>query len=161
MSRTIETHSPEQTARFGAALGRVLSRGDVVGLRGDLGAGKTHLVRGMAAGLDLDPDVIYSPTFTLVAEHDGRRGRLNHIDLFRLASSEARGDEEEIGLADYLAPEGITVVEWCERLGGKSAWTLEIDIEVGAGDERRLTLRGEGERAAAILRALEHDSSWR
>lgn len=159
MRRTIETASPEETVGVGAALGRSLRGGDVIGLGGDLGAGKTQLVRGIAAGLDLSPDVIYSPTFTLVAEHEGRV-RLNHIDLFRLGDHEARSDEEEIGLGEYLAPAGVTVIEWHRRLAGPPfRWTLEIEIEVHEGERRALVLTGEGRRAEEILRALEQ--AWR
>ena len=79
----IDSRDAEQTVRLGAALGALLRAGDVIGISGDLGAGKTQLVRGLARGLDIDPELIYSPSFTLVAEHEGRL-RLNHIDLFRL-----------------------------------------------------------------------------
>ena len=96
MRRAIETASPEETSRLGTALGRALRGGEVIGLSGDLGAGKTQLVRGLAAGLDLPPDVIYSPSFTLVAEHEGRL-RLNHIDLFRLGEPVEERDEERSG----------------------------------------------------------------
>lgn len=161
MRLSVETFSPEETARFGNALGRELRGGEVVGIGGDLGAGKTQLVRGIAAGLDIDPDVIYSPTFTLVAEHEGRL-RLNHIDLYRLGEREARTDEEEIGLEDYLAPAGVTVLEWHKKLSGpRSMKTLEIEIEVQEGDRRTLVLYGENERAEAILGALGCGSTWR
>src|SRR5260221_13383063 len=115
MLQTVETRSPEETFRFGAALGRLLRGGEVIGLSGDLGAGKTQLVRGLAQGLDIASDLIYSPSFTLVAEHEGRL-RLNHIDLFRLGEHVERQDEDEIVLGDYLSPSGVTAVEWYEKL---------------------------------------------
>src|SRR5438105_3506065 len=111
MRLEIETADPEETARLGEAIGRLLRAGDVVGISGDLGAGKTQLVRGVGRGLDIDPALIYSPSFTLVAEHEGRL-RLNHIDLFRLGEPVSASDEEEIGLAEYLTTSGITAVEW-------------------------------------------------
>jgi len=152
MRRTFETSSPDETFRLGAALGRALAGGEVIGLAGDLGAGKTQLVRGLAEGLDLAPDVIYSPSFTLVAEHEGRL-RLNHIDLFRLGEQVEEHDEEEIGLADYLNPSGVTAVEWHEKLASRP-WTLVVAIEVGEGDRRVIHLDAESERGREILRAL-------
>src|SRR5215475_10900990 len=113
----VESGSAADTQRIGEILGLHVQAGDVVGLSGDLGAGKTQLVRGLAEGLDLPPDVIYSPSFTLVAEHEGRI-RLNHIDLFRLGEPVEERDEEEIGLGDYLSPGGVTAIEWHEKLAG-------------------------------------------
>jgi tRNA threonylcarbamoyladenosine biosynthesis protein TsaE len=155
MRRTIETASPEETTRLGAALGRALRGGEVIGLSGDLGAGKTQLVRGLAEGLDLPPDVIYSPSFTLVAEHEGRL-RLNHIDLFRLGEPVEERDEEEIGLGDYLSPSGVTAIEWHEKLsdGGRRALTLEIAIATGEGDRRTIELVAADERGREILTHL-------
>ena len=154
MRRTIESASPAETHRVGAALGRLLRGGDVIGLSGDLGAGKTQLVRGLAEGLDLPADVIYSPSFTLVAEHEGRV-RLNHIDLFRLGEPVEERDEEEIGLGDYLSPSGVTAVEWHEKLAGAARrLTLEIAITVGDGDRRTIVLAAENERGREILTGL-------
>jgi tRNA threonylcarbamoyladenosine biosynthesis protein TsaE len=150
----VQTRSAEDTLALGREIGRRLRAGDVIGLGGDLGAGKTCLVRGIAAGLDLDPDVIYSPSFTLVAEHAGKIA-LIHIDLFRLAEPVSAEDEREIGLPAYLDPVGVAVVEWHRRLGGKKdRWTLEIDIDVGEGDERTVRLMAAGERGREALRAV-------
>ncbi|MBI2962369.1 MAG: tRNA (adenosine(37)-N6)-threonylcarbamoyltransferase complex ATPase subunit type 1 TsaE [Deltaproteobacteria bacterium] len=160
MRLEIESRSPEQTFRLGCALGRLLTGGEVLGLSGELGAGKTQLVRGLAQGLDIDPDVIYSPSFTLVAEHDGRL-RLNHIDLFRLGERVEQSDEEEIGLTEYLVPAGVTVIEWYRKLDKPpAAWSLEIDLAVHEGERRTITLEGRGERAARMLDALARDSTW-
>ncbi len=154
MRLEVESRSAADTLRIGEALGRLLEEGDVLGLSGDLGAGKTELVRGLARGLDIDPDVIYSPSFTLVAEHEGRL-RLHHIDLFRLGEPVSLQEEEEIGLSDYLSPSGVTAVEWHRKLPARvGAWTLEIEIAVGDGDRRSLRLEGEGARAVAILEGL-------
>jgi tRNA threonylcarbamoyladenosine biosynthesis protein TsaE len=155
----VESRSAADTQRIGEILGRHFQEGDVVGLSGDLGAGKTELVRGLARGLDIDPDVIYSPSFTLVAEHEGRL-RLNHIDLFRLGEPVSSQEEEEIGLTDYLSPVGVTAVEWHRKLRSiPVAWTLELDLAIGVGDHRTLILEGRGERAKAILGVLE--GTWR
>jgi tRNA threonylcarbamoyladenosine biosynthesis protein TsaE len=154
MRLEVESRSAADTLRIGEALGRLLEEGDVLGLSGDLGAGKTELVRGLARGLDIDPDVIYSPSFTLVAEHEGRL-RLHHIDLFRLGEPVSLQEEEEIGLTDYLSPSGVTAVEWHRKLPARAgAWTLEVEIAVGDGDRRSLRLEGEGPRAVAILEGL-------
>lgn len=154
MRRAIETSSAEETLRLGTALGRLLRGGEVIGLAGELGAGKTQLVRGLARGLDLPPDVIYSPSFTLVAEHEGRM-RLNHLDLFRLGEHVEPTDEEEIGLSDYLAPSGVTAIEWHEKLRRPAAaWTLLIEMAIDEGDRRTVRLAAEGERGREILRAL-------
>jgi tRNA threonylcarbamoyladenosine biosynthesis protein TsaE len=152
----IDSDSPRATLRFGATLGRCLRGGEVIGLSGDLGAGKTELVRGLARGLDIDPAVIYSPTFTLVAEHEGRI-RLNHIDLFRLGTSVSPSDAEEIGLEDYLAPSGVTAIEWCGKLDSE-AWTLEIDIELGEGEARKILVRARTPRGREIADELRR--SW-
>lgn len=156
----IDSRSPQQTLRLGRALGRLLEGGEVLGIAGELGAGKTQFVRGMAQGLDIDPDVIYSPSFTLVAEHEGRL-RLNHIDLFRLGERVKPSDEEEIGLTEYLDPAGVTAIEWYRKLDQPAAgWSLEIDIAVLDGDRRTISFEGRGEPAQRILAALERDSSW-
>jgi len=153
----IESHSAAETLRIGMALGRLLRGGEVVGIAGDLGSGKTQLVRGLARGLDLDPDVIYSPSFTLVAEHEGRL-HLNHIDLFRLGEHVERTEEQEIGLEEYLAPNGVTAIEWYRKLDRpREAWTLEIDIEAAEGDRRTIRLEGQDGRGKEILEALAKD----
>src|SRR5262249_45366868 len=109
--------------------------------------------------LDIDPDVIYSPSFTLVAEHEGRL-RLNHIDLFRLGEPVSSREEEEIGLTEYLFPVGVTAVEWHRKLGSLSrAWTLQANFVIGSGDRRTVVFEGHGPRAEAMLGALE--TTWR
>jgi len=154
MTLDFESDSPDETLRLGQSLGRLLRGGEVLGIEGDLGAGKTQLVRGLASGLDIDPDVVYSPSFTLVAEHDGRL-RLNHIDLFRLGDRVEPDDEEEIGLGDYLDPAGVTAIEWCRKLGErKGIWSLEIEIEIGEGNHRSIRLSGRSGRGTEILEEL-------
>jgi len=159
MRLEIETADPDETARLGEAIGRLARAGDVVGISGDLGAGKTQLVRGLARGLDIDPALIYSPSFTLVAEHEGRL-RLNHIDLFRLDEPVAASDEEEIGLAEYLTTSGITAVEWHRKLDRPaSTWALEIDIEVGEGSRRTIRLSPASPRGQELVGELRR--RWR
>src|SRR5678816_240785 len=106
------SHSPEETVAIGEEWGRAAQRGWVIGLSGDLGAGKTQLVKGIARGLGSAARV-HSPTFTLLNEYDDGRLPLFHLDLYRLDS---RADVITAGLEDYLIrPGGVTVVEWIER----------------------------------------------
>ena len=105
------SHSPEETAALGEAWGRDARPGWVIGLSGDLGAGKTQLVKGLARGLGATARV-HSPTFALVNEYGGGRLPLSHLDLYRLET------QEQIlgaGLEEYLRPAGVTVIEWVER----------------------------------------------
>ena len=109
---TFISHSPEETEALGLEWGRQAKAGWLIGLSGDLGAGKTQLVHGLAGGLNATARVT-SPTFTLVHEYTGGRLPLFHLDLYRLATRE---QIVAAGLEDYLTrPRGIAVVEWIER----------------------------------------------
>lgn len=143
------SRSAEATRRLGARLGARAGAGDVIALVGPLGAGKTELARGIARGLDVE-EPISSPTFVLVAEHPGRVPFF-HVDCYRLAGAE---DALAAGILDERADEGVTVIEWAERLGvALPAGRLEVVIE-GAGDEpRRLELRATDARHARLLAA--------
>jgi tRNA threonylcarbamoyladenosine biosynthesis protein TsaE len=151
---TIETRAPGETTALGERLGRGMRAGDVVLLRGDLGAGKTHLARGIAAGLSI-PGPIPSPTFTLVYEYDGmnaagERVPLAHIDLYRLGAS---GDLDSIGLDDYLGGVWAAVIEWPERAVNENyVPPAYLDIALAYVDERtrRLTVTGHGAAARLI-----------
>lgn len=112
---TILSSSPEATAALGERWGREAQGGLVIGLTGDLGAGKTQLVKGLARGLGVVMRV-HSPTFTLVNEYSGGRLPLFHLDLYRL---ETRAQIIGAGLEDYFyEPRGVAVVEWAERWFG-------------------------------------------
>ncbi len=108
---TITSHSPADTFAHGSALATTLRAGDVVALDGDLGAGKTHFVKGIAAGLGCECDVT-SPTFTLVHEYTGGRLPLFHFDFYRLESED---EVLRIGLDDYLGAGGVLVIEWAGK----------------------------------------------
>jgi tRNA threonylcarbamoyladenosine biosynthesis protein TsaE len=112
---TFISHSPAETEAFGERLGRAAERGRVIALSGELGAGKTRLVKGIARGLGITARV-HSPTFTLVNEYGGGRLRLFHLDLYRL---ETPGQIRTAGLEDFLSPEGVAVIEWAERWFGE------------------------------------------
>lgn len=117
---TIPVATAEEMRRLGGTIGAQLRPGDVLLLHGDLGAGKTTLAQGVAAALGV-PEAMQSPTFTLVAEHQGRMPdgtpvRLNHLDLYRLTSPE---ELESFGYEQYLDPaDEITLIEWPERAAG-------------------------------------------
>jgi tRNA threonylcarbamoyladenosine biosynthesis protein TsaE len=112
---TFISHSPAETESLGERWGREAQSGLVIGLSGDLGVGKTQLVKGIARGLGIAARV-HSPTFTLVNEYGGGRLRLFHLDLYRL---ETRGQMVSAGLEEFLQPDGVTVIEWAERWFGK------------------------------------------
>jgi len=109
---TFTSHSPQETEALGEQLARAATAGLVFGLSGDLGAGKTSLVRGLARGLGITTRV-HSPTFTLVNEYPGGRLKLFHLDLYRL---ETPDQLRSAGIEEFLSPDGVTVIEWAERL---------------------------------------------
>ena len=113
---TLISHSPEETEALGEAWGREAESGLVIGLCGDLGAGKTQLVKGVARGLGITARV-HSPTFALLNVYSGGRLILNHLDLYRL---ENREQIMAAGLEEYFHPIGMTVVEWAERWFGEA-----------------------------------------
>lgn len=129
--------SPDETARAARVLAATLAAGAVVLVSGDLGAGKTVFVRGLAEGLGLDADVVSSPTFTLVHEHRGGRLPLLHLDLYRLGQA----DLDQIGLDPDVAARGVVVVEWPERLRHPVAGAIRVHIADRGGDVREITVR--------------------
>lgn len=131
---THSSNSEADTRAIAAALAPSLSPGSVVLLSGDLGAGKTAFVRGLAAGLGIDPDEVTSPTFTLVHEYRGGRLPLIHVDLYRLD----RAELDEIGLDPDLAVVGVTAVEWSERLSRPITGAVTVHIADRGGDSREI-----------------------
>jgi len=133
---TAVTHSQSETADIGRKLAASLDSGSVVLLVGDLGAGKTAFVRGLAEGLGVAPEDVSSPTFTLMQEYRGGRVPLIHVDLYRL--DEAR-EIDELGLEE-LGEGSVLAIEWAEKLPRSIADAIEVRIEHRDGDERRLTI---------------------
>lgn len=133
---TEKTRSEQQTAALGRDLARTLQPGVVVLLSGDLGSGKTAFVRGMAEGLGIDPNLVSSPTFTLVQEYRGGRVPLNHVDLYRLRSIEV----DDLGLDEMTLGEGVTAIEWPDRLPSAFPDAVHVSIDYGEGDERTITI---------------------
>jgi tRNA threonylcarbamoyladenosine biosynthesis protein TsaE len=130
----ILTKSPEETQKIGFEIGRSLTVPGIVLLRGDLGTGKTTLTRGIAQGLGMDdPNLVSSPSFTLINIYQGICP-IYHVDLYRLQGGR---DLYSIGLDDFLGKEGVTIVEWSERLTSSFPKAMEIEIE-DAGDDKRV-----------------------
>src|SRR5262245_35313645 len=128
------TTSEEETLARASQLARELKTGAIVLLSGDLGAGKTTFVRGLAAGLGIDPDEVTSPTFTLVHEYKGGRLPLVHVDLYRLD----RADIDEIGIDQDVADAGITAIEWADRLSRELPNAIRIVIADRGNDTREI-----------------------
>jgi tRNA threonylcarbamoyladenosine biosynthesis protein TsaE len=140
---TLTTRSPAETEMLGERWGREARRGWVVGLSGDLGAGKTQLVKGLARGLGSAARV-HSPTFTLVNEYGGGRLRLFHLDLYRL---ETPGQVISAGLEEYLQPDGVTVIEWAERMSHdeyRMTNLRRVRFEILGETERRIIYEDSG-----------------
>lgn len=148
----LKTISPHETERVGALLGALLVPGDVICLYGDLGAGKTCFARGVARGLGVE-EVVTSPTFTLINEYKGRLP-IYHMDSYRL---EGINDVEDIGYEEYFYGEGVTLLEWPERIKEiLPSERLNVYITPDEAEEncRNITLKGLGERYDYLVREL-------
>jgi tRNA threonylcarbamoyladenosine biosynthesis protein TsaE len=133
---TLTTRSELDTAAAARELASTLHPGDIVLLSGDLGAGKTAFVRGLAAGLGIDPREVSSPTFTLIQEYRGGRVPLLHVDLYRLSAAEA----EDLGLDELTAGDVVTAIEWPERWPGLPAASVSVTIASTNETERVITM---------------------
>jgi len=146
----LESRGPGETRRLGARLGRLLRPGDTVLLSGDLGAGKTVFVQGIARGMGFDGSVS-SKSFVLMGEYRGRDCKLYHADLYRLETPE---QAEELAVDEYCA-DGVLVAEWPERAPHVfPIERLHVRFEVTAERGRRLVVEAEGERPRALLERL-------
>lgn len=133
--KTIVSRSPEETERIGSEIAGGISVPGVILLRGDLGSGKTTLTRGIARGLGLkDAAAVNSPSFTLVNIYQGDCP-IYHVDLYRLQNDR---DLYSIGIDDFLGRDGVTIVEWSERLSCKLRQAVRVEIEDAGGDRRIL-----------------------
>jgi tRNA threonylcarbamoyladenosine biosynthesis protein TsaE len=145
------SHSPEATRDLAARLGRRLAPGDVVALNGELGSGKTEFVHGLAQGLGVPPQVVASPSFSLVHEYPGRVP-LVHIDLYRLEDLPASLLPD---LEEYLAGPQVVAVEWARRLAPLLPGDfLEVDLEIIGENDRQITFSGYGPRSWGLVRRL-------
>jgi tRNA threonylcarbamoyladenosine biosynthesis protein TsaE len=136
-AKIVKTNSPEETHALGVRLGRSLKPPAVILLYGGLGSGKTTLTRGLAEGLGVpDPDSVHSPSFTIVNVYHGRCP-VYHVDLYRLGGER---DLASVGLDEFLESDGVTIVEWGERLSSRVRVSLEIEISDDGGDRRVLCI---------------------
>jgi len=149
---TYQSGSPEETINLGRSLGRTLEGGETIALVGQLGAGKTQLVKGIAMGNGLDdPRQVTSPTFVLVKEYPGRV-RLYHLDFYRL-----HGDDEvmALGFDEMTSAGSAAVIEWADRAPGVMPQeTLWVMMSVIGPSDRSITFRPKGDKAVRALRDL-------
>jgi tRNA threonylcarbamoyladenosine biosynthesis protein TsaE len=131
MRRQVVSNSERETAELGRELGNRMRPGAIVLLSGDLGAGKTAFVRGLASGLGIDEGEVSSPTFTLVQEYHGRLP-LYHVDLYRIGG----GEVDDLGL-DELGESGVTAIEWSEKMSRDVPGAIRVQLD-DLGDDRRL-----------------------
>ena len=128
------THSEEATAAIARALAATLRAGDVLLLSGNLGAGKTAFVRGLAEGLGIEPGEVSSPTFTLVHEYRGGRLNLYHVDLYRLD----RAATDDLGLEEMGVADGVLAIEWPDRLTHPLPGATVVSIAIIDESTRRI-----------------------
>ena len=130
------TRSEQETAAVAKALAEDLRAGDILLLSGNLGAGKTAFVRGLAEGLDIDPGEVSSPTFTLVHEYRGGRLALYHVDLYRLD----RAATDDLGLDELGVDNGVLAIEWPDRLTHALEGARPVRIEIVDDTTRRISI---------------------
>ena len=156
MAYELFVNSAEETKAFAARLARLATSGTVIGLEGDLGAGKTCFVKGLAAGLGIDENEVYSPSFTLIAEHYKGKLPLYHIDLYRLEDREIEG----LGIEEYLFGQGITVIEWFQFLPvGVVTEYLFVSLAITGEETRALTVTAFGGWYEQMLQQLLTEQS--
>src|SRR5262245_31310813 len=144
------TTSEEQTRALGRELAGALRGGERIGLSGELGAGKTCLVRGIAEGLGIPPEQVRSPSFPILLPYEGGRLPLFHIDLFRMPA----GDIDSLSLREYIYGFGVCAIEWYERLDEPLQDYLAISIDFLDGDRRRIELAVHGQGYDAAIEAV-------
>jgi tRNA threonylcarbamoyladenosine biosynthesis protein TsaE len=154
-TRTIVSKSARQTMSWGRRLGKLVQGGEIIGLVGELGTGKTCFVRGFAEGVEVAKDAwVRSPTFTLINEYNGRLP-IYHIDLYRVAAAE---QQEGLNLREYLYGDGVSLIEWFEFLpAGEAEEYLEVSLAHLGGGKRELKFSALGERYEKLLKELRVD----
>lgn len=155
-SSSVVSRSAAQTRNWGKKLGRLLTGGEIIGLTGELGSGKTCFVRGMAEGLEVGKEAwIRSPTFTLINEYHGRMP-LYHIDLYRV---ENRRELEELNLLEYFFADGVCAIEWFEHIPAREIEEyLHVGFAHANGSRRKLTFMAHGERYELLVKQLAREA---
>ena len=150
---TIVSKSARQTMSLGRKLGKLVQGGEIVGLIGELGTGKTCFVRGFAAGIGVAKEAwVRSPTFTLINEYSGWLP-VYHIDLYRVSEG---GQQEGLNLREYLYGDGVTLVEWFDYLGaGEVEEYLQISLAHLGGSKRQFMFVARGQRYEKLLEQLK------
>ena len=158
-SWSVISQSARQTMNWGRKLGKLVQGGEIIGLVGELGAGKTCLVRGFAEGIGVDNGAwVRSPTFTLINEYDGRLP-VYHIDLYRVNNAE---EIETLNLREYLYSSGVSLIEWFDYLPGNEVNEfLEIRLAHAGPKARELTFLAQGERYEKLIENLQARSKAR
>jgi tRNA threonylcarbamoyladenosine biosynthesis protein TsaE len=149
----LQTKSTSGTIRIGKSIGSLLLPGDVVALVGELGTGKTQFIKGLAVGVGIGkPTYISSPSFTLINEYKGKIP-FYHIDLFRLR---AEKEAEDLGLEEYFQSEGITAIEWADRIPSLlPREMLWIQISYTGEKSRSLEIIGKGKRYLNLVDQIQ------
>lgn len=153
----IVSGSINNTLSIGKAIARNSRPGDIICLFGELGTGKTVLTKGIALGLGIDKKKVISPSFVLIRQHNQGRHPLYHFDLYRLRTA-----QEILGLGyeEYLYGEGLSVIEWADRLGELMPEEfLRVDMELLAGAKRLLKFAAFGRRYKQLLKDMDEDIS--
>ena len=136
-AEVLTTVGEEETVAAGERVARTLHSGAVLLLYGQLGAGKTAFVRGLALGLGALADDVSSPTFTIIQEYAGQTATLYHVDLYRLDSAEV----DDLGLEELAGGEGVVAIEWADRWRGRPDDAIEVTIEDRGEDRREIVIR--------------------
>jgi tRNA threonylcarbamoyladenosine biosynthesis protein TsaE len=147
------TRSEDETRALARRLAGVLRGGERLALSGELGAGKTAFVRGLAEGLGIAAEDVRSPSFPILIPHEGGRLPLYHIDLFRLPA----GDIDSLALREYIYGSGVCAIEWPERLDEPLGDHLAIDIDFEPDGSRRLVAQAHGPGYKALLEVFERN----
>jgi tRNA threonylcarbamoyladenosine biosynthesis protein TsaE len=150
---TVDLTSETETQQLGRALGAAAQPGLVVGLVGNLGAGKTRFVQAAAEGLDIPREAVNSPTFVLIHEYEGRLP-VYHFDTYRLGDID---EFLELGADEYMSGDGVCFIEWADRMEEVLPRDrLSITFEITGELTRRLTLAAGGKVSQSVLNALDH-----
>ena len=138
----LTSRSPEETEGIGLKLGKILKKGDVVALYGDLGAGKTTMVKGIASAFGIDRRDVTSASFTIIAAYQSTPPFF-HIDLYRVEKGE---DVDNTGVWDCIGRDSVAVIEWAGKLGPMQSDFIRVTIEDKGDDMREITIEGTDEK---------------